>query len=121
MSSQNVPTALQAFRDRQAAEAAAVDHDYPKYVTPDRAAWAGAKTVEDRNSAKVLVQNEAEHRIVAPADFADEPEAPSATAAELIEAVKASTDVEYLRGLLERESRKGVVKAIEARLAKLAE
>jgi hypothetical protein len=68
--SQNTPAALQALRDQAAAKAAAVDRDYPKYVTPDRAAWANAKTPEERTAAKVLVLNEAEHRVVAPHDFA---------------------------------------------------
>jgi hypothetical protein len=72
MSTQNVPAELQALRDKAAAEAASVDRNYPKYVTPDRVAWAKAKSVDERNAAKVLVQNEAEHRVVAPQDFEDE-------------------------------------------------
>jgi hypothetical protein len=70
MANQGVLAALQAQRDEVAAAERAVDRDYPKYVTPDRDAWAGAKTVEERNAAKVLVHNEAEHRVVAPHDFA---------------------------------------------------
>lgn len=64
-----VLTELQKVREKAAAEAAAVDRDYPKYVKPDPLAWAGAKSVEERNAAKVLVYNEEEHRAVAPHDF----------------------------------------------------
>ena len=69
MGNQSVLAALQAQRDEAAAAERAVDRDYPKWVCPDRAAWAGAKTVEERNAAKVLVFNEAEHRLAAPHDF----------------------------------------------------
>jgi hypothetical protein len=70
MATEGVLAALQAQRDAVAAAEKAVDRDYPKYVTPDRAKWEAAKTVEERNAAKVLVHNEAEHRVVAPHDFA---------------------------------------------------
>lgn len=69
MGNQGILATLQGHRDAVAAAEAAVDRDYPKYVTPDPIAWKNAKTVEERNAAKVLVMNEAEHRLVAPHDF----------------------------------------------------
>lgn len=69
MAEQAVPAALQAHRTAMAEAAAAVDKEYPKFVCPDRAAWLNAKTPEERRAAKVLVFNEAEHRIAAPHDF----------------------------------------------------
>lgn len=43
--------------------------NYPKWVTPDRQAWLDATTPEARRAAKVLVADEAEHRLVVPGDF----------------------------------------------------
>lgn len=87
--------------DRLRAHAEA--NPYPRWVRKD--------------GVKVLVADETDHRREVPADF----DAPKTNAAELIEAIKGADDANYLHALLDGETRKGVLKAIEARLAQLAE